>query len=231
MRTLDEGVLTGTVNQFMSGAGMMQGEGRARSWDFCYEHFRDTDRVQSDLQASCMQLGYYLASWGMLRGSTYLFKNTNARHYLGALEVIARHDAAMLSVTPAQYGDAEIQKLLTQVYSDLRSALLPRDATHLTLVTKTMMGVWGVVPSFDLYFMRTFRGLAETRAERGAMRRFGSDTIELLGEFYSEHRNEIGALSTAHTTVDFATGTSTGRSIPAAKVIDVFGFGQSYYRQ
>lgn len=26
---------------------------------------------------SCLQLGYYLASWGMLRGSTYLFAEAN----------------------------------------------------------------------------------------------------------------------------------------------------------
>jgi hypothetical protein len=231
MKTLDEGVLTGTVNRFMSGAGMVQGEDRARSWDFCYEHFRDTDRVQADLQASCMQLGYYLASWGMLRGSTYLFKNTNARHYLGALKVIAEHDAAMRAITPEKYVEADAQEVLVRVYDELRNALIPRGATHLTLITKTMMGVWGVVPSFDTYFMRTFRGLATPGSERGAMRRFGTDTIELLGEFYGAHRKEIDALAAAHTTVDFRTGATTGRPIPAAKVIDIFGFGKTYYPQ
>lgn len=61
---------------------------RVLSWDFCFEHFADLERVRGDRQASCMQLGYYLARWGMLRGSSYLFKNTNARHYLQALDVI-----------------------------------------------------------------------------------------------------------------------------------------------
>lgn len=230
MKTLDEGMLTDTVQRFMSGSAMMNGADRANSWDFCYEHFRDTNRVQSDLQASCMQLGYYLASWGMLRGSTYLFQSTNARHYLGALKVIADHDQEMRTVTPAQYGDADVQKLLVNVYSELRKELLPKKATHLTLITKTMMGVWGVAPSFDTFFMRTFRGLAESRAERGAMRRFGVDTVEILGTFYAAHHGEIEALAARYSTVDFATGTHTGRSIPAAKVIDIFGFNRSYSR-
>lgn len=176
-----------------------------------------------------MQLLYYLASWGRLRGSTYLFKNTNSRHYLGALEVIAENNREIRSVTPDQYCDADVQKLLVEVCSKLGDALLPEKGVRLTLVTKTMMGVWDVVSSFDTHFKTTFTGLAETRAERGAMRPFGTDTIEILGSFYAEHRQKIDALAVEHTTVDFATGTPTDLIIPAAEVIDIFGFGQAYY--
>jgi hypothetical protein len=44
------------------------------------------------MEMSCLQLGYYLASWGMLRGSSYLFRETNARHYQASIEVIERYN-------------------------------------------------------------------------------------------------------------------------------------------
>lgn len=203
---------------------------RVLSWDFCFEHFADLERVRGDRQASCMQLGYYLASWGMLRGSSYLFKNTNARHYLQALDVIERYTPEMSGLTPAQFGEQRTQELLVSVYQELGAALLPEGGRRITLVTKTMMGVWGVFPSLDSYFMQTFSAIAKAAGRRTVFSQFGENTVELIGEFYETHQREIDGLATAYPTVDFASGLPSGRSIPAAKVIDIYGFGAAYYR-
>src|ERR1700733_4094512 len=57
---------------------------RYASFDYCYNYFQ-MYREQADVSAvaatanielSCLHLGFYLASWGMLRGSTDLLKRS-----------------------------------------------------------------------------------------------------------------------------------------------------------
>lgn len=227
---LAEGRISSVVESFMGGAGGVGGHARVLSWDFCFAHFADLERVRRDRQASCMQLGYYLASWGMLRGSSYLFKSTNARHYLHALEVIERYTPDMGGLTPAHFGEQRSQELLVSVFQELAAALLPEGGRQITLVTKTMMGVWGVFPSLDSYFMRTFDAIAKGQGKGKVFSRFGVNTVDLIGDFYDTHQKEIDRLATAYQTADFASGLPSGRSLPAAKVIDIYGFGAAYYR-
>lgn len=89
------------------------------------------------------------------------------------------------------------------------------------------MGVWGVLPSFDTYFVKTFRGLAESKAERRAFHTIGDASLLLLGEFYEMNREEISLLSGSFRTLDFMTGEFTGRPIPLAKTIDIYGCADS----
>ncbi|MCU6480616.1 hypothetical protein [Arthrobacter sp. A2-55] len=229
MKNLEPGAITHAVQRFMGTEDGLFTTDRARSWDFCYEYFRNSQNVAADQQTSCLQLGYYLASWGMLRGSTYLFKNTNARHYIKALEIITNRTDQMQAISPATYGETDTQKFLVETYRLLGDALLPEGGRRITLVTKTMMGVWGVVPSFDKFFMNTFSKVAATPQERIALQKFNEGTVDLLGKFYDAHKNEVHEVASAYTTLDFASGQSTGNNIPTAKVLDIFGFSNAYY--
>jgi hypothetical protein len=73
---------------------------RYASFDYCFNYFqafRERDDVKSiaaddHRQLSCLQLGFYLASWGMLRGSTDLLQRS-VKHLVPLIETIA--DAAM----------------------------------------------------------------------------------------------------------------------------------------
>ncbi len=76
-----------SINQYLVGRGKSKGRQpyeRFSSFDYCYNHFysfyRD-NRVPEladdrNLQMSCLQLGFYLASWGMLRGSSFLIEKS-----------------------------------------------------------------------------------------------------------------------------------------------------------
>lgn len=201
---------------------------RTRSWDFCFNHFQSNPRPTDDIQLSCLQLGYYLASWGMLRGSSYLFTSTNARHYSDAIRVIEKHNPDLNGLDARDYADPDARHAILTAYGDLRSVLLPAGGSHTTLVSKVMMGVWGVIPSFDTYFIKGFRRLAEGRKEKTAFRSVSDTSLTLLGQFYSDHRTEIDALTQQHTTLDFASGNLSSRAITGAKVLDMFGFGAGY---
>lgn len=222
--------ITEAVRHFMGTTEGVSNRPRALSWDFCLEHFSDPERVKSDRQASCMQLGYYLASWGMLRGSSYLFKSTNARHYLPVLDVIEEYTPSMAGLTPDRFSEEPVQDLLLDAYRDLGDALLPEGGRRITLVTKVMMGVWGVFPSLDTYFLKTFRGLASDYGWSEFFSRFDRSTIARVGDFYIQNRDEIDALSARYQTMDFDSGQASGRTIPPAKIIDIYGFSANFNR-
>ncbi|MFC4637722.1 hypothetical protein [Deinococcus hohokamensis] len=72
-------------------------DARYASFDYCYNYFQDFHErgrhadLTSDAhrQLSALQLGFYLASWGMYRGSTQLLQRS-ARHLLPVIDVIGR---------------------------------------------------------------------------------------------------------------------------------------------
>ena len=47
---------------------------RYRSWGHCYRYFARRRRIRSaqGIDHGALQLGFYLASWGMYRGSSFL---------------------------------------------------------------------------------------------------------------------------------------------------------------
>lgn len=55
--------------------------GRYRSWEHCYSHFikaRESKEVDYDYLS--LQLAFYLASWGMYRGSSFLLQKDYKVH-------------------------------------------------------------------------------------------------------------------------------------------------------
>jgi len=49
---------------------------RYTSFDYCYNYFRTTNDLTQDIEKSCLVLGFYLASWGMFRGSSFLLQKS-----------------------------------------------------------------------------------------------------------------------------------------------------------
>ena len=45
------------------------------SYDFCYNYFqsfKNKEEIKDNMELSCLQLGFYLASWGLYRGSNQI---------------------------------------------------------------------------------------------------------------------------------------------------------------
>lgn len=49
---------------------------RYTSFDYCYNYFLTTNDLEKDIERSCLTLGFYLASWGMFRGSSFLLQKS-----------------------------------------------------------------------------------------------------------------------------------------------------------
>jgi hypothetical protein len=88
---------------------------RYTSFDYCFNHFQwHRERAAlselaggTNLQLSCLHLGFYLASWGMLRASSVLL-GRSVRPYVPLIEVIASSGPAIWSVDADGYNDESL---------------------------------------------------------------------------------------------------------------------------
>jgi hypothetical protein len=194
--------------------GAREPTARYTSFDYCYNHFqshRSLDLAKlaspSGMELSCLHLGYFLASWGMLRGSSDLLKRS-IKHYAPLIEVIASVNPSVWEIDAHAYTDESI-RLLLEAASQLRTAL-PEGASDI-LVTKIMLGVFGCVPAFDTYFRKGF-GVAA----------FGRKSLRKIAGFYQDNAGVIEAHRVP--TLDFASGEETTQKYTRAKVIDMIFF-------
>lgn len=200
---------------------------RERSWDFCFNYFQDNPYPTQNMEVSCLQLGYYLASWGMLRGSTFLFKETNALHYRSAIEVIEQHNETMSGLDVDQYHQASALKDLDAAWYALKDALLPDGGSSTTLVSKVMMGVWGCLPSYDTYFIKTISALAGEQRIPG-LRGVSHESLSFLHDIWQAHEEEIEEVRHDNPPWTFQSGSPGHRPMTRAKVLGIFGFKYSW---
>jgi len=187
---------------------------RYASFDYCFNHFQevreagDTTVLADDdhLMLSCLQLGFYLASWGMMRGSGDLLQRS-LRELVPVVETIASEPSSTWVLDAhslTRYADdvlalsRRVRKAFTVSASD-------------TLVTKTMLGVFGCVPAFDRYFRIGF-----------GCQTLCKDALVRIGMYYDNNQAKIDAQDIP--TIGFATGLDTERRYSSAKIIDMIFF-------
>lgn len=191
---------------------------RDASFDYCFNYFqaiRDSGQLSkiadpANIEVSCLHLGFYLASWGMFRGSAELLQKS-ARHLVPVVEAVARTDPSFWKIDADVYTDANI-KALHEEAGKIRDAL--PGMTDI-LLTKIMLGVFGSVPAFDENFK------AACKSE-GIVQTFGIEALSKIGAFYKKNAAAINSHQV--TTVDFISGVATKRMYTRAKLIDMAFF-------
>jgi len=189
---------------------------RNASFDYCFNYFqqfKDNGTIDQlanpqNMQTSCLQLGFYLASWGMYRGSAPLLQKS-VKFFEPLIHYIASTPLELWEIDANNYSFANIQ-LLLKSRNDIAYALYPCGATD-TLATKVMLGVFGNVPAFDSAFKYGFN-----------VSTFGRLALEKISQFYSENYNFIDNFKIP--TIDFISGEPTKRLYTRAKVIDMIFF-------
>lgn len=208
----DDADIDANVMQYL---GARRDTARYASFDYCFNYFRSFHEAgdvpaltaAEHLQMGCLQLGFYLASWGMFRGKADLL-NHSAKRLVPVMDVIVNAPAPVWDIDAGDYGTS-IQALLFDVSRELREALPGGQSA--TLVTKTMLGVFGCVPAFDRFFRTGF----------GAST-FGPKALHAIEAYYRANADVIDRYRVD--TLDFATGEPTSRRYTAAKVIDMVFF-------
>jgi hypothetical protein len=204
--------LSGDAN----GIGGRTPDARFSSYDYCYNYFRDyveEGKVQdisseNNVQESCLQLGFYLASWGMMRGSGFLLKKS-LRSYIPVIRTIAETDSSVWHIDVDSYSDESLDAII-----DTKKRLAERFAPNRpsdTLLSKIMLGVFGNVPAFDTYVRKAF-----------GVHTFNRNALAKIQDFYKEHKPNFDSYHIK--TLDFMSGQTTGHEYTNAKLIDMYGF-------
>lgn len=206
-----------SISKYLDGATGSDGRtpnARYASFDYCFNYFqsfREAGNIESiadvnNIQTTCLHLGFYLASWGMLRGSADLLQKS-ARHLVPAIELIATAETALWEIDAHCYTEANIQRLLAM----RRSLCQTYPGMSDILATKIMLGVFGNVPAFDTNFKKGFK-----------VATFGPKALRKIADFYKE--NSLVIEKHRIPTLDFLSGEPTARNYTRAKVIDMAFF-------
>ncbi|MEP2023542.1 MAG: hypothetical protein ABJH98_05130 [Reichenbachiella sp.] len=162
---------------------------RYKSWDNCYKAFSTSNSTDT----KTLELAFYLASWGMYRGSSGLLQKNHLIHQ-GAVDIILSSQKLRCSK------NREISKANIEAVLELKSKLAkhyksisftkgsgeskPISPTD-TLLSKIMLGTLGCVPAYDRYFID---GLKEMKMKHKS---FNQDSLNQLYNFIEDNKTEI----------------------------------------
>jgi len=137
---------------------------RYRSWEHCYQFFRHRSDIDRDV--ACLHLGFYLASSGMLRGSTQLLKKDYKVHREAVDLILSpQYDCLRdLSLVDAQRLQGPLFELISSLREVYQRLLINGDGDFSsdTLVTKALLGTLGCIPAYDRFFVRGMRNVGLT---------------------------------------------------------------------
>ena len=94
--------------------------GRYRSWEHCYSHFikaRGSQEIDYDYLS--LQLAFYLASWGMYRGSSFLLQKDYKVHIPVVEELLSEKYDVLAGIECVSFREKSNQQLLLDINSFL----------------------------------------------------------------------------------------------------------------
>lgn len=136
---------------------------RGRSWEYCYKFFQDNrenlkKNVEQIVDLASLNLAFYLASWGMYRGSSFLLQMDYTVHK-PAVRIISKYfDLAEIDID--KWNEEKTKELfnligqLEEYYGECRNVIRQdkRENISETLITKILLGTLGITPAYDRYF-------------------------------------------------------------------------------
>ena len=170
--------------------------GRSRSWEHCYRVFRDARTDPSpDYDYLSLHLAFYLASWGMYRGSSFLLQKDYKVLVPIVEEVLKPEYDCLFGVACADVREPEVQLMLETVYDyiadhfdPIREEIAGRKVTtpvSPVLITKILMGTLGCVPAYDRFFQDGIAKYKMTTQE------YSLNSVLKLVEFYEAHNDRL----------------------------------------
>ncbi|WP_019153512.1 hypothetical protein [Robertmurraya massiliosenegalensis] len=169
---------------------------RFKSWEHCYNFFSQNYHNLKDekiLDQASLHLAFYLASWGMLRGSSFLLQKDYKVH-LHFLKKIVLNPSYFHYFDKSQPFDYDYSADINNLINESKKAY--QDNIHEingepsivnvtdTLASKILLGVYGNVPAYDRYFKEAL-SLFEIRTQ------FNESSLQELIDFYNQNIEEF----------------------------------------
>jgi hypothetical protein len=186
---------------------------RFKSWEHCYSFFRNvgSSGITAQREQAALQLGFYLASWGMYRGPSFLLRHDYKVH-LPVVDCLISSRFAPL--WEREFGsepdDAELVPIILEAKEAVFDAY-KKEAHPPTpiLVTKVMLGTFACLPAVDRFFIAGFRheGLGYSR--------LNAEFLAKLLAFCCSHLTELRSAQATITK-------EKGAHYPLMKLVDMY---------
>ena len=170
--------------------------GRSRSWEHCYRIFRDARTDPSpDYDYLSLHLAFYLASWGMYRGSCFLLQKDYKVLSPIVEKVLKPEYDCLFGLACTDVRNSDVRAQLKKLYDDIADYFDPirkevagrvvASPVSPVLITKILLGTLGCVPAYDTFFEKGARhiGLKE--------KNYNEDSLLELADFYEAHNDRL----------------------------------------
>lgn len=189
---------------------------RYMSWEHCFNAFNNSDKY--DIDYLSLHLAFYLASWGMYRGSSALLWKDYKVHN-EAVDIIKSYSVIQCSI------GNEIQEsqipIILKAKGDLENHYRSIGYTKPTktgstegfvsatdtLITKILLGTLGCVPAYDRLLVIGFKG---SKINKG----FNEKSLKSIFEFIN---NNLVSLKEIQSRIN-----SDGSYYPLMKIVDMY---------
>ncbi|SHK22228.1 DUF7669 domain-containing protein [Tepidibacter formicigenes] len=174
---------------------------RYKSWEHCYKFFRKHKEFLTEEQKdhAALHLAFYLASWGMYRGSSFLLQKDYKVHKY-AIDVLL--DSKYDLLWDMDLSNYKLHNKYSELLFKLKSELTNSYRKNIkyingeekdinitdTLSTKILLGTIGCIPAYDRYFVEglKFHGFK--------YRKFNQNSFKELIDFYNLFKDEFNRL-------------------------------------
>jgi len=215
------------INNFLNRGDISH---RFSSYDFCYNYFQKFKNTpkklysNENIEMSCLHLMNFLASWGMLRGSSDLLWKSLG-FYKGIIKIISKYPD-LWKVDLDNYNEKNIERM-KEFYNDVKDYFKKENKdtkVSVTLITKILMGVYGCVPAVDDLFSK---GVKKKSYKLGSKKNF-ENILWNIKDIYSEHKEVIDKKSKEVTTISFHTEKHTNIHYKKSKILDMIFWWEGY---
>lgn len=191
---------------------------RYRSWEHCFKHFKELrtkkDIHVEDIYLASLNLAFYLASWGMYRGSCFILQYDYHIHDDVVTEIL-KDDYNILQCIDfdnAKVEGTEIKRLnqlinsLGQIYKRLDGKMAQKASD--TLITKIVLGTFACSPAYDSYVKEGMRCIKLHVSENL------SKNVNTVIDFYKKNAAELKMVQSSVS--------QNGFSYPIMKIVDMY---------
>lgn len=225
--------ITKNVEMFYKSINSIE-DHRYKSWEHCYKFFRNIKEKnlnEEELDLAQLHLAFYLASWGMYRGSSFILQK-DYTIFKKIVQEILKEKYFLLWDVEKNIDKKEklgvlflelyisLEKILREIRSSVKNHpdfegvekryLNDRDEISPTLATKIILGTIGCIPAYDRFFIE---GLGKNNIQR----KFNPKKSFLqMINFYLENKEELERLSNKF------------KEYPLMKILDMYFWVTGY---
>ena len=184
----------------------VQDRHRYCSWEHCYTQFYEArqNSEKTNVDSLSLHLAFYLASWGMYRGSSFLLQYDYTIHTSVVEEILKRKYDKLFDLKCNELNNEEICSLLDDLNTKIKEIYAPfrlkvkktkgkKDISTI-LVSKILLGTLGCVPAYDRFFVKAVTNIDKNTKKKVATRNYNIASLKKLIKFYEEHQERLEEL-------------------------------------